>query len=649
MSLLMDALRKAEESKRQAAQKQQEGEQQETQIVASESSAADDLQTLEESLEFDREHTPSAGGLTDVDVPFDFEIDENFRLDETGVVSDAVETPPDAKAAAFEAKPRDSEKDTAPPADILGVTQDESSEEAIDYLKPDDLSRFSASSKSPSDALEEGKTLASETAEIDVDTALDSTADSQASSLGLTLEERAPDIERASIINDELITPTEAAVAQAPMAPAIEGQTLAADAIRASRNDDAVTDAAATNSAGATARLARTGTPKFAEESRKRESARAVFNAKHKGKGAGSRRKLFAAAAIIALFPLAGGGYLLLQAMGIIPAGNQYNIPPGYNANVETYVVPVEAEMLVESELPDISPEPLPASAAEQEALVAEVVLTVEEIELAAAPEAAITANSDSVPLEQAPSVAELAVEIAEPTPSPVEFAVVPETSSEVVAQEAAAPSAINITRTDYAERVDPQLTQAYASYRGNDFIGARARYQQVLRDKPNNRDAMLGLAAVAMQLGDAPSARETYVKLLELDPRDVHARVGLLETMPASDPVMLESELRALFAAHPEVAQLAFALGNLFASQRRWSDAQQSYYDALLAAKAGGSGPVSPDYAFNLAVSLERLNQLRPAYSFYRQALEQSELVSPGFDIRVLRERLDALERVLP
>ena len=254
----------------------------------------------------------------------------------------------------------------------------------------------------------------------------------------------------------------------------------------------------------------------------------------------------------------------------------------------------------------------------------------------------------------QSPTIAESPAVFSEGTEAAIAQSiaaddVVDELITETTAQTATpAPTPINITRTENTDRVDPLLTQAYASYRSNDFNGARARYQQVLREKPNNRDAMLGLAAVAMHLGDATSARDSYIKLLELDPRDVHARVGLLETMPASDPVMLESELRALFASHPEVAQLPFALGNHFAAQRRWSEAQESYYDALLAAKANGNGPISPDYAFNLAVSLERLNQQRPAYTFYREALEQSKLLTPGFDIRILRERLDALERVL-
>jgi tetratricopeptide (TPR) repeat protein len=173
--------------------------------------------------------------------------------------------------------------------------------------------------------------------------------------------------------------------------------------------------------------------------------------------------------------------------------------------------------------------------------------------------------------------------------------------------------------------------------------------YQQALRELPNNRDALLGLAATAIQLGDVTGARITYTKLLELDPRDVLARVGLMDSMPMGDSVQTETQLQSLKTEHPDVAQLAFALGNFYASQRRWNEAQAAYYDALLAAKAESGSQVSPDFAFNLAVSLERLNQQQPAFNFYREALEQARVVNPGFDVRVLRERLDALERVLP
>lgn len=247
--------------------------------------------------------------------------------------------------------------------------------------------------------------------------------------------------------------------------------------------------------------------------------------------------------------------------------------------------------------------------------------------------------------MTEAPVVADLAIATDVSPAEPEAIAA----SVPVPVSATPAPAPINITRSNAAPQVNAQLTQAYSAFRDQDYYAARALYQQALRELPNNRDALLGLAATSIQLGDVTGARATYSRLLELDPRDALARVGLMDSMPLGDSVQTESQLQSLKAEHPELAQLSFALGNFYASQRRWNEAQASYYDALLAAKAESGSAVSPDFAFNLAVSLERLNQPQPAFNFYREALEQSRTVNPGFDLRVLRERLDALERVLP
>lgn len=419
---------------------------------------------------------------------------------------------------------------------------------------------------------------------------------------------------------------------------------------------------------------------RFSNEARNRENARAVFNAKKSGDGGNKRSKIIAVAAVLVLIPVVGAAYFIVKSM-FAPVA-QYNIPPEGSGNVrdaQASSMPMQEPVTsFDNSLIDAAGTSVNNLIAQVSALpstdsqsgpsnvesVSEPVSAVAPSELPAIEPTATTNVSASIaaaaPVELVPEVhadepvlESRAAANAPASNTTVETATV---SSADGLNRRAAPSAnvdeprpaINITRRDTREPVDQRLVEAYAAFRNGDYLGARARYQQVVRDKPNNRDAILGLGAVATQLNDVAAAREHYGKLLQLDPRDVHARMGILETMPSSDPVLLESELKRLFAAHPNVAQLAFALGNHYASQGRWSDAQQSYYDALLAEKAGGEGPISPDYAFNLAVSLEQLNQLRPAQSFYREALQESNLVSPNFDIQVLQQRLDAIARVL-
>ena len=156
----------------------------------------------------------------------------------------------------------------------------------------------------------------------------------------------------------------------------------------------------------------------------------------------------------------------------------------------------------------------------------------------------------------------------------------------------------------------------------------------------------MLGLASVYLKQNNTSQAQNYYARLLELNPRDPIARAALLEISMRDDPVRQESELKSLITAFPGVAPISFALGNLYANQNRWSEAQSAYFNALLAAKSGSAGAVSPDYAFNLAVSLERLSQLRAALDYYREAQTLSRDTVPGFSINLLNQRINILEQ---
>ena len=94
----------------------------------------------------------------------------------------------------------------------------------------------------------------------------------------------------------------------------------------------------------------------------------------------------------------------------------------------------------------------------------------------------------------------------------------------------------------------------------------------------------------------------------------------------------------------------MQFALGNLFARQGRWPEAQQSYFRAFSAM------PENADYAFNLGVGLDRMNQPRLAQTYYRRALELAQrevpdlvvldLMLPGLDGTEVARRLKADSR---
>ena len=174
---------------------------------------------------------------------------------------------------------------------------------------------------------------------------------------------------------------------------------------------------------------------------------------------------------------------------------------------------------------------------------------------------------------------------------------------------------------------VDPAVEQGYRAFQRNDFAGARESYQKALAREPNNRDALLGLAAIDVRTGQLEAAEARYLKLLEIDPRDGQAVAALVGLRGRLDPVASESRLKTLIANQPEVPQLYFSLGNQYGQQSRWSEAQAAYF------KAYSIDPQNADYAFNLAVSLDQLRQKKTALEYYQRALALAGNHAASFD----------------
>src|SRR5258708_835809 len=189
------------------------------------------------------------------------------------------------------------------------------------------------------------------------------------------------------------------------------------------------------------------------------------------------------------------------------------------------------------------------------------------------------------------------------------------------------------------APQVHPKVDSAYSAYLAGDINGARADYEQALRDDPGNRDALLGLAAVDVRSGRLEAAEATYLKLLRADPRDAHAQAGLIALRGGRmDPLVAESRLKTLLATDPAAHVLNFTLGNQLAVQGRWVEAQQQYF------KAFAADPENADFAYNPAVSLDQLRQPRLALEDYQRALALLAQRGGSFDAGAARARIAQL-----
>lgn len=197
----------------------------------------------------------------------------------------------------------------------------------------------------------------------------------------------------------------------------------------------------------------------------------------------------------------------------------------------------------------------------------------------------------------------------------------------------------IKIRKRTRSSSIQPALQEAYKSYQQQDYAQADSLYRKLLKRYPNNRDALLGLAAIAVLRGDYLAAQRNYERVLRSNPSDTYARLGLQSIRGSDDPLRQSSDLKLLIDKYPGNAQLRFSLANQYAELQQWKEAQLAYFEAVRLA------PEQPDYAYNLAVSLDQMGLTAQALDYYMRA-QTLALERPSvFDTRRLKMRIRQLK----
>ncbi len=269
-------------------------------------------------------------------------------------------------------------------------------------------------------------------------------------------------------------------------------------------------------------------------------------------------------------------------------------------------------------------------------------------------PVAAVTPSSTRMAAgEPAKSVTSAPPAGMTPSPQEVNGTTKPETTATkpprrerdaALAMRPAAAQAVNPADADIhfstkAKKTDSSMETAHAAFTRGDNEQARSIWMKALQNDSRNINALHGLAALALQEGRPEQASLLYRRVLEVDPRDAVAYAGLVSINVPRDVRQTESQLKRLLSEQPDSPHLNFSLGNLYLAESRWSEAQQAFFKAHVAA------PANPDFLYNLAVSLDHLHQDRLAAQYYTRALAAAQTQSASFDSVRVEDRIKMLQ----
>jgi len=322
--------------------------------------------------------------------------------------------------------------------------------------------------------------------------------------------------------------------------------------------------------------------------------------------------------------------YITLGALGLFAVGTVgyfwYEMQPKNNYKIPPPSAQAAAPAVTAAPAPDQAPVPAAATVTPP---------------TGTQPGAAVVAGAPgTAPAAAAPAPAPAAAQPAAAPKAALRPATVGSGSAPAARQAAPPRRESDITITPARIQIDPNVESAYRAFNAGDLARARDAYEQALRTSPDNRDALLGLAAVEVQARHLDAAERYYTRLLELDPLDAYAQAGLMGLKGQTDPLSAESRVKTMIAAQPEASFLQFTLGNQYAAQGRWAEAQQAYFSAY------SGDPGHPDFAYNLAVSLDQLHQMKPALEYYRRALALAQNKPVTFDVAQVQKRVSELAR---
>jgi Flp pilus assembly protein TadD len=159
------------------------------------------------------------------------------------------------------------------------------------------------------------------------------------------------------------------------------------------------------------------------------------------------------------------------------------------------------------------------------------------------------------------------------------------------------------------------KLMLAYQAYLNGDNFEAQRGYLKILEAEPHQVDALLGMAAITARQEKTEEAVAWCLIVLEKNPHNMMAQAALVNFLGRSNHHAAEARIKSLIQKNPDMPDLHAVLGAIQIQKNDWREAQRAYLEAHRLE------PQNPQHAFNLAVALDHMGKTERALDYYRHA----------------------------
>lgn len=190
---------------------------------------------------------------------------------------------------------------------------------------------------------------------------------------------------------------------------------------------------------------------------------------------------------------------------------------------------------------------------------------------------------------------------------------------------------------------VKSELGKAYNAYEQGNFVKAEMLFKEILAKDSKNINALLGMGGVSVAKSEYRTATSYYQRVLNIQSNNLYAFEAIANLSSQLEfNKSWETELNEMLIKYPNSAVLQYAKGNIAAKDNDWLLAQKHYFDAYAADTS------NPDYMMNLAVSFDHLGKYPLAAEYYTKALAYANSANVSFDKKQVKSRLISIRQFI-